>query len=150
MEWTDVGQLVFTGVSMAGAVFAWWQAHGSKKARTAAEEAERNAKRQADGVDSIAESMRLPDLGFEFRRWVDEATLETVFVNRTGAPVHVEEVRHDGPRGFVTDVFRRGATVDLAETANFICLFGGEIPAQAEFVVDNQRRTFRIPRGPAS
>ena len=149
MEWINV---VLTVVSLVGGGFAWWQAHGSRNARRSAEVAERNAKRQADGVDAIAESMRLPDMGFEFRGWPngDESVLETVFVNRTGAPVHVEEIHHDQPRDFFTDTFRRGASVDLAVPVRIHRTWGGEIPAQIELTVGTQRRTFRVPHGPSS
>lgn len=77
-----------------GAVFSWWQANASKKARDAAEKADANATRQREAIEKIAEALNpVPE---EHAFSVEWQSKDTFVLRNTGtAPVTVNAITND-------------------------------------------------------
>lgn len=82
---------VLTGI---GAVFSWWQANASKKARDAAEKADANATRQREAIEKIAEALNPAPEEHAFSvEWQNEICF--VLRNTGTAPVTVNAIAND-------------------------------------------------------
>lgn len=82
---------VLTGI---GAVFSWWQANASKKARDAAEKADANATRQREAIEKIAEALNPAPAKHAFS--VEWQRRDTFVLRNTGtAPVTVNAITND-------------------------------------------------------
>ena len=86
-------------LTIVGAVFSWWHANASKKARDAAEKADANATRQREAIEKIAEALNPTPAEHAFSvEWQDEQTF--VLRNTGTAPVTVNAITNDPKRDF--------------------------------------------------
>ena len=81
-------------LTIVGAVFSWWHANASKKARDAAEKADANATRQREAIEKIAEALNPAPEEHAFS--VEWQSKDTFVLRNTGsAPVTVNAITND-------------------------------------------------------
>ncbi len=86
-------------LTIVGAVFSWWHANASKKARDAAEKADANATRQREAIEKIAEALNPVPAEYAFS--VEWQSKDSFVLRNTGtAPVTVNAIANDPERNF--------------------------------------------------
>ena len=90
----NVVMAVCAVLTIVGAVFFWWYANASKKARDAAEKADANATRQREAIEKIAEVLNPAPAEHAFS--VEWQSKDSFVLRNTGtAPVTVNAITND-------------------------------------------------------
>lgn len=90
----NVAMAVCAVLTAIGAVFSWWYANASKKARDAAKKADANATRQREAIEKIAEALNPAPAEHAFS--VEWQSKDTFVLRNTGtAPVTVNAITND-------------------------------------------------------
>lgn len=98
----NVVMAVCAVLTIVGAVFSWWHANASKKARDAAEKADANATRQREAIEKIAEALNPAPEEHAFSvEWQDRHTF--VLRNIGTAPVTVNAITNDPKELFAVE-----------------------------------------------